>query len=56
MNIAQLFLRGIVSAGGEGVRLKACVHKRDGTDVSRQLSVLTGSAPTPRHRIFLTET
>jgi|CXWL01.1.fsa_nt_gi hypothetical protein len=55
MSIAQSTLCGIVSVGGESVRLKKFVRDRDGTDIPRQFSALTGSAPTPLHRTFLTE-
>jgi hypothetical protein len=56
MSIAQSFPRTIESAGGESVRLKAYVRKRDGTDVPKQFSASSGSAPPPtRRRIFLAE-
>jgi hypothetical protein len=49
MSITQSTLCGIVSVGGESVRLKKFVRGRVGTDVPRQFSALTGSAP--RHGI-----
>lgn len=56
MSIAQSTLCGIVSAGGESVRLKTFVRDRVGTDIPKQFCALTGSAPLPtRHRIFLAE-
>jgi hypothetical protein len=57
MSIAQSFLWGIVSPGGEGVRLKEFVPKCVGIDVPKQFCASSGSAPPPpsRHRIFLTE-
>jgi hypothetical protein len=56
MSITQSTLCGIVSVGGESVRLKKFVRHCAGTDVPRQFSAFTGSAlPPPRHRIFLTE-
>jgi hypothetical protein len=55
MSIAQSFLCGIVSAGGESVRLKKFVRDRVGTDIPKQFCASSGSAPPPRHRIVLTE-
>ena len=50
MSIAQSFLCGIVSAGGESVRLKKFVRHRVGTDALKQFCASSGSA-SPRHTI-----
>jgi hypothetical protein len=42
MSIAQLFLCGIVSAGGESVRLKNFVRDRVGTDIPKQFCASSG--------------
>lgn len=55
MSIARSFLYGIVSAGGESVRLKKFVRDRVGTDIPKQFCALSGSVPPPRHRIVLAE-
>jgi|APFre7841882630_1041343.scaffolds.fasta_scaffold09661_4 hypothetical protein len=44
MSIAQSFLWGIVSAGGEEVRLKEFVRTCVGTDVPKQFFPSAGSA------------
>ena len=44
MSIAQSFLWGIVSAGGEGVRLKEFVLKCVGTEVPKLFYPSAGSA------------
>lgn len=44
MSIAQSILWGIVSAGGEGVRLKEFVRKCVGADVPKQFFPSAGSA------------
>ena len=44
MSIAQSFLWGIVSPGGEGVRLKEFARTCVGTDVPKQFCPSPGSA------------
>lgn len=56
MSITQSTLCGVVSAGGETVRLKKIVRDRVGTDIPKQFCASSGSAPPPtRHTIVLTE-
>ena len=47
MSSLQSSLWGIVSAGGEGVRLKGFVHEGSGTDVPEQFCAFVGRGTMP---------